>query len=289
MTVEAEGLGKRFGEVWGVREATLSVERGTVAVLAGPNGAGKTTTTRILTTYYRPDKGWARVCGFDVVKEYREVRRRIAYLPQGYNVANDLTPEELVTAALMMRGYSYFSARREARRWLEELGLWEIRNRRLWQLSGGEKRRAVVASVLAEPAEVYFLDEPTTGIDVEGRYEVLKAVRKAASGGATVFMTTHNLSEAQLAADRVIFINSGRTVLTGSPAELLEKFPWKYKAVIDSPSQELRGFPHLSLGDKVVVYSSSRAELYSILEELKVPVHAVREVDLEDVYLHAVR
>lgn len=289
MSVEAVELGKRFGEVWGIREVTLSVQPGTVAVLAGPNGAGKTTTTRVLTTYYRPDKGSARVCGFDVVKEFREVRRRVAYLPQGYGVSGDLTPEELIVASLMMRGFSYLDARRAAKMWLEELGLWEIRSRRFWVLSGGEKRRAVVAAGLAEPAEVYFLDEPTTGIDVEGRYEVLKVVRKAAAQGATVFMTTHNLSEAQLAADEVFFISSGRTVCSGKPSVLLEMFQWKYKAVVDRGCGDLGNLAHLDLGDKVVIYAKARSELYGILENLKLNVHGVREVDLEDVYLHAVR
>ncbi|MEM2168061.1 MAG: ABC transporter ATP-binding protein [Thermofilaceae archaeon] len=289
MGVEAVELGKRFGETWGVREITFSVKAGSVAVLAGPNGAGKTTTTRILTTYYKPDKGWARVCGFDVVKEFREVRRRVAYLPQGYGVSGDLTPEELVVASLMMRGFSYFEAKRAAREWLEELGLWEIRSRRFWVLSGGEKRRAVVASVLAEPAEVYFLDEPTTGIDVEGRYEVLRVVRRAAAKGATVFMTTHNLSEAQLAADEVFFINAGRTVLSGKPSALLEAFPWKHKAIADRGNGDLKGFPHLDLGDKVVIYAKARDELFSSLSELKLTIYEVREVDLEDIYLYAVR
>jgi len=224
-----------------------------------------------------------------VVKEYREVRRVISYLPQGYRVYGDLTPEELIVATLMERGYSYFEARREARRWLEELGLWELRGRRFWVLSGGEHRRALVASVLAVPAEVYLLDEPTTGIDVEGRYEVLKAVRRAAAEGAAVLVTTHNLSEAQLAADRVVFISAGRTVLSGAPSELLERFPWRYKAVVEKVPADLGGIPHVDLGDKVVLYFRTRSELYSALEELGAAVHSVKEVDLEDVYLSAVR
>ena len=288
MAVEAYQLGKRFGDVWGVKEATFELGRGMVGVLAGPNGAGKTTTTRILTTYYKPDKGEARVCGFDVVKDYKRVRRVISYLPQGYSVSLDLTPEELVVSTLMSRGLSFSDARREARRWLEALGMRELRKRRLWVLSGGERRRALVASVLAEPAEVYFLDEPTTGIDVEGRYEVLKVIREVVSHGATVFMTTHNLAEAQMVADIVVFINSGITVKLGSPTQLLESFPWRFKAVVNGRSSLPEGVPCLPLGDKLVVYARTRSELYGLLEELKVDVHGVREVDLEDVYLHTV-
>uniref|UniRef100_A0A7C3SL43 ATP-binding cassette domain-containing protein n=1 Tax=Thermofilum pendens TaxID=2269 RepID=A0A7C3SL43_THEPE len=127
MSVVARGLGKKFGSVWGLREATFELERKSVSVLAGPNGAGKTTTTRILATYFKPDKGEAYVCGFDVVREYREVRRIIAYMPQEYRVSLDLTPEELVVSSLMKRGVSYSDAKREARRWLEALGMWELR------------------------------------------------------------------------------------------------------------------------------------------------------------------
>lgn len=289
MSVEAFNLGKRFGDVWGVKDATLTVKDGSVAVLAGPNGAGKTTTTRILTTYYKPDKGQARVCGYDVVKEYRQVRRMISYLPQGYGVSGDLTPEELILSTLMVRGFSYFDAKREARKWLEALGLWEIRNRRFWVMSGGEKRRAVVASSLAEPVEVYFLDEPTTGIDVEGRYEVLKSVREVAASGATVFMTTHNLSEAQIAADEVVFISSGKTILSGKPAQLMESFPWRYKAIVDKRNGIPENLPYIDVGDKIIVYARARSELYNVIEELKTNVHGVREVDLEDVYFHAVK
>lgn len=288
MTIEARQLGKRFGEVWGVKEATFTLSKGMVGVLAGPNGAGKTTTVRILTTYYRPDKGEARVCGFDVARDYRRVRRVISYLPQGYGVSLDLTPEELIVSTLMSRGLGFFDAREEARRWLEALGMWELRKRRMWVLSGGERRRALVASVLAEPAEVYFLDEPTTGIDVEGRYEVLKVIREAVSHGATVFMTTHNLAEAQMAADIVVFISSGVTVKSGSPMQLLEGFPWRFKAVVNGRNGPPEGVPCLRLGDKLVVYAKTRSELYGLIEELKVDVHGVREVDLEDVYLHTV-
>jgi len=287
--VVARGLGKKFGSVWGLREATFELEKKSVSVLAGPNGAGKTTTTRILATYFKPDKGEAYVCGFDVVREYREVRRIIAYMPQEYRVSLDLTPEELVVSSLMKRGVSYSDAKREARRWLEALGMWELRGRRLWLLSGGERRRALVASVLAEPAEVYFLDEPITGIDVEGRYEVLRVLREVAAQGATVFMTTHNLSEAQVAADTVVFISAGVTVAAGNPQKLLESFPWRYKAFVNSRGELPGDVPHMRLGDRLVVYARAREELYELLRELEVDVHGVHEVNLEDVYLQMVK
>ncbi|MEM1509223.1 MAG: ABC transporter ATP-binding protein [Thermofilaceae archaeon] len=289
MNVEAFELGKKFGEIWGVKNVTLSVSNGSVAVLAGPNGAGKTTTTRILTTFFKPDKGWARVGGFDVTKEYREVRKIISYLPQGYGVSGDMTPEEFIISTLMTRGFSYSEAKKEARRWLEVLGLWDIRNRRAWVLSGGERRRTVVASALAVPATVYFLDEPTAGVDVEGRYATLKAVREVAANGATIFMTTHNLTEAQMVADEVFFINSGITITSGKPFFLVEALPYKFKAVVDKRNHLPEDIQYIDLGDKVVIYAKTRSELYNVVEELKTNIHEIREVDLEDAYLNAVR
>lgn len=268
---------------------SFSVEDRTVSVLAGPNGAGKTTTTRILATYYRADRGWARIKGLDVAGEYRQVRRLVAYQPQGSGIGGDITPEEFIVATLMTRGISYWEAKAEARRWLELLDMWDLRNRRAWNLSGGERRRAVVAATLAAPAEVYLLDEPTTGIDVEGRYSVLKAIRNAAAQGSTILVTTHNLAEAQIAADSVVFINSGVTVASGKPAALLESLPWRFKAVIDRPGKMPGEIPHIDLGDKVIIYSKARGELYGIVEELEVKIHGIQEVDLEDAYLYAVR
>jgi len=190
----------------------------------------------------------------------------------------------------MMHGYDYSTARREARRWLEELGIWEVRNRRLWVLSGGEKRRAVLASILAVDADVYLLDEPTTGIDVEGKYNVLKMIRKVVSSGSTILLTTHDMIEAQIVADEVVFVNRGLTIARGSPMQLLSKIPYKYKAVIEKkPGLELRVDNYLDLGDKVIVYGKTMSEILNSLSSLEVSSYDLREVDLEDVYLTLMR
>jgi len=287
--IEAFDLGKRFRDFWAVKSLSMKFRRSELGVLAGPNGAGKTTTVRMLTTYFKPSKGWARVAGYDTVKECKEVRRRVSYLPQGVGLYGDITPEEYVVQNLMLRGISYWDAKKEAKTWIELLGLWDVRKRRAYVLSGGEKRRALVAAALSVPAEVYILDEPTTGIDVEGRYTVLKALRRAAASGSTVLVTTHNLYEAQIAADSVVVIDRGQVVAEGHPQKLVDSFRWRFKAVIDKPGRPLTGVDHIDLGDKVVVYGASRGEVLRLVEELGVGVHAVKEVDLEDVYLYMVR
>jgi len=288
--IECFDLGKRFGETWGVKEASFKATRGAVVVLAGPNGAGKTTTIRILTTVYKPDKGFARVAGYDVVKEYREVRKRVSYQPQIYDMPSNLTPMEFVVANLMMNGYSYLTARREAKRWLETLGLWDIRDRVGWVLSGGERRRALLASILAVEADVYFLDEPTTGIDVEGKYQVLKIIRETVSKGSAILLSTHDMIEAQLVADEIVFMSRGKTIAQGSPRELLNKIPYRYKAVVDKKRVlSLDVSKYIDVGDKAIIYGESRSELLNLLEDLDIINYEVKETDLEDVYLSIVR
>ncbi len=288
--IECQGIGKKFGRIWGVEEVSFTAMKGSVTVLAGPNGAGKTTTVRVLTTVYKPDKGSARVAGYDVIREYREVRKRISYQPQTYGMSPDMTPEEMIVDNLMLHGYSYWDARREARKWLEELGLYHVRDRRGWVLSGGERRRTIVAAILAVPAEIYFLDEPTSGVDVEGRYEILKIIRRVVNEGSTILMTTHDMREAQMIADKVVFISKGKTIASGKPAELIESLPYKYKAIIrKSPDLRLTGYRYVDVGDKAIVYGETRSEIIGLVEELGVTTYDLREADLEDVYLNLVR
>jgi ABC-2 type transport system ATP-binding protein len=288
--VEAVELGRRFGDFWAVRNATFTVKRGSVAVLAGPNGAGKTTTVRMLATVLRPSKGSARVVGFDVVKEYLEVRRRIAYMPQDYTVVGDITPYEFITYSLMMRGVGYFTARREAKKWLDLLGLRQVAKRRSWVLSGGERRKMLVAATLAAGADVVFLDEPTTGLDVESKYSVLRIIREASKQtGTTVLLTTHMLEEAQLIADQVVFMNSGEVVASGTPSELLSRIPYKYKAVFELVDTKcLSGVEYLSVGSKVIVWTRSVEEARELAETCRPFTYSIRETTLEDAYLYIV-
>lgn len=286
--LEAEGLVKRFGNVEALRGVSLEARKGELLVLAGPNGAGKTTTVRIFTTNLRPDAGEARVLGYDVVREYREVRRRIAYIPQGFEPFWEHTPEEYVTAVLMMRGWSFWEARAQAKRWLDALGLSDAR-RPIRVLSGGQVRRAVVAAVLATEAEVLFLDEPTEGLDVEVRREVWRALRERLRDGSSILMTTHDMGEAEVVADRVALINSGVVLCQESPRALVEKVPYRYRAVVK------KGSPlpadAVDLGDRAIVYFRSRSELGEFVSSLSDPglLVSAGSVGLEDAYLFLLR
>lgn len=287
--VEAYDMGKKFENVWAVKSATFTIPRKSVGVIAGPNGAGKTTTIKMLITALKPNKGNGKIIGFDIVEEFREIRKHVAYQPQDYSMFSDLTPEQFIISTLMIRGRGYVEARIEAYRWIEELGLIEIKNRKGWSLSGGERRRAVVAATLATNADVVFLDEPTSGVDVEAKYAVLKVLRSCIRNGSTIVLTTHNLVEAGLVADTIIVIHNGYTLFYGSPTELMEKIPYRYKMTMSKPSGNLSGISHIDLGDKVIIWLKDRSKAFAIAETLGVNTFSIEEVNLEDAYLYLIK
>ncbi|MEN3000175.1 MAG: ABC transporter ATP-binding protein [Acidilobaceae archaeon] len=171
--VIAEALGKQYSSgVWGAVDVSFEAKEGEILVLLGPNGSGKSTTIHILTTLIKPTKGRGLVAGYDVVRDAEKVRKRVALMPQDGRPDPNWTPFEAVYWYLVARGLSLSSARQEAKRWLEQLDLWEVRNTPGWELSGGQRRRMLVSMILAADAEVIFLDEPTEAVDVEGKYTI---------------------------------------------------------------------------------------------------------------------
>jgi ABC-2 type transport system ATP-binding protein len=218
--VFAEGLGKRFGDLWALRDFDLEVARGTVLGLLGHNGAGKTTTVRILTTLARPTTGRATVDGHDVVAAAPRVRTRIGLAGQQATVDGLLSAR----ANLEMVGRLYHLPRAEARRraaeLLERLDLSDAADRLARTFSGGMRRRLdLAASLIAQPP-VLFLDEPTTGLDPRSRVELWELLRELVRDGATLLLTTQYLEEADRLADSIVVLNGARAAAEGSPAEL---------------------------------------------------------------------
>jgi ABC-2 type transport system ATP-binding protein len=218
--IEAEGLSKRFGETWALRGVDLAVEPGTVCGLLGPNGAGKTTIVRILTTLLRPDAGQARVAGYDVVRDAERVRYRIGLAGQYAAV------DELLTgrANLEMVGRLYHLpakvARRRADELLERFALTDAADRIAKTYSGGMRRRLDLAASLVIAPPVLFLDEPTTGLDPRSRLAMWDLLGELVAGGTTLLLTTQYLDEADRLADRIVVIDQGAVIATGSPDEL---------------------------------------------------------------------
>ena len=203
VAVEAEGLRKRFGATEALRGLDLTVSAGSIYGLLGPNGAGKTTLIRVLATLLRPDGGRAAVLGHDVVREAAAVRRRIALAGQAATVDDDLTGRENLLFLGRLCGLSRGGARARAAGLLEAFGLAGAGGKQVKGYSGGMRRRLDLAASFLVPADLYFLDEPTTGLDPAARAQVWQIVRSAAEAGSTVLLTTQYLEEADRLADRV--------------------------------------------------------------------------------------
>jgi len=221
--IEVSGLRKAYGGVEVLSGVDLAVERGGVLALLGPNGAGKSTTVRILTTLLTPDAGSARVGGFDVARQAREVRRVIGVTGQQTGVDRLLTGyENLVMMGRLFR-LGTAAARRRADELLERFDLTAAAGRPVKTYSGGMERRLDLAISMITAPPVLFLDEPTTGLDPRSRAGVWETVRDLLAGGVTVLLTTQYLEEADELADRVAVIDGGRVVAEGTPDSLKQR------------------------------------------------------------------
>lgn len=287
--VVAECLEKRYEDgQWGARCVTFRAPRGGVTVLLGPNGAGKTTTVGMLATLLRPTGGRGIVAGFDVVGEAWEVRRRVAVMPQEARVDPNWTPWEAVKWYLVARGLPRVEAERRAREALQALGLWGVRGRPGWVLSGGQRRKTVVAMVLYSGAEVVFLDEPTAGLDVESRYVVLEQVREKARGHGCVVVTTHDMREAEMLASHVVLMHRGRVVAEGAPGELRGRLPYSWRVVARGARSAPPAAASLRIGSTLILYAESRGEALGLASEVDADSVTVEPVGFEDVYLYHV-
>jgi ABC-2 type transport system ATP-binding protein len=222
LVVEADGLRKTYKpDVRALDGLSFSVAAGRVYALLGPNGAGKTTTVRILTTLSRPDQGSARVAGFDVLKEPGRVRSAIGSVNQHTGAVDQLTGRENLAMQGALYGMRGKDVRRRVSELLDEFGLAQAANRQARTYSGGMRRRLDIATVLVHRPAVLFLDEPTTGLDPEGRADLWAVLTSlAAEAGTTILVTTHYLEEADQYANRIAIVDQGRIVAEGTADEL---------------------------------------------------------------------
>jgi len=220
LSIETNGLVKRFGTTRALDGLDLSVARGSVYGLLGPNGAGKTTAIRVLATLLRPDGGSARVLGHDVASEPAAVREKVSLTGQFASVDEDLTGYENLVLVARLFGLSWARARGRARELLDAFGLSAAAGRQGRHYSGGMRRRLDIAASLVLTPELLFLDEPTTGLDPYSRNQVWHIVRAIAAEGTTVLLTTQYLEEADRLADRLAVIDHGRVIAEGTSREL---------------------------------------------------------------------
>lgn len=195
----------------------LDIETGQIFTMLGRNGAGKTTFLRIASTQLMPTSGDVTVLGLDAVKEAKELRRKIAITPQEAETIYPLTPRDHVLLNLRMRGIPKDEAKRRAEEALEALELGDVADVNSDWLSGGLKQRVIVAMALRTDAELFFLDEPTIGLDPLNRRRVWDQLTRLKREGKTIVLTTHYMDEAEALSDNLVIMNRGKVVASGTP------------------------------------------------------------------------
>ena len=226
-----DNLSKKYDNGFNaLKTINLNIKKGEIFAMLGPNGAGKTTLISIICGIVKPSSGMVTVDGFDIINEYRETRSRIGLVPQ------ELTLEQFETVfnnVSYSRGlYGKKPNPNYIEKILKDLSLWDKKDQRLRQLSGGMKRRVLIAKALSHEPSIIFLDEPTAGVDVELRKDMWKVVEKLRETGVTIILTTHYIEEAEAIADRIGVINQGEIILVDETKELLKKMGHK-KLTVD--------------------------------------------------------
>jgi lipooligosaccharide transport system ATP-binding protein len=293
--VVAHGLVKRFGEFEAVRGVDFEVPKRECFGFLGPNGAGKTTTMRMIATSSPPTGGELSILGMPVERG-REIRRRLGVVPQ----ENNLDEEVSVVDNLLIYARYFDIPRRIARPTADELlhfvALQDKRDWRIDRLSGGMKRRLLVARALMNEPDVLILDEPTTGLDPQARHLVWEKLRSLKRQGVTLLLTTHYMDEAAQLCDRLVIMHEGRILVEGSPRELVarETSPQVIE-VFDPDPEEARALRNIEgladrverLADRWLMYTADGDGLLAKVRGVKADPGAVwlRGATLEDVFL----
>lgn len=294
--VVTEDLFKTYGgkePVQALRGLSLSVKKGELFTLLGLNGAGKTTFLRIVSTQLSPTRGTVHVLGHDVLAEVDEVRKHIAVVPQDVQTYSNFTPWEYCYYFSLLRGMSKSRTIEVSERALKAVGLWELRNRTCVGLSGGEKKRAIIATALASDADVLLLDEPTSGLDAVARRRVWAVLRELVEQGSTILLTTHIMEEAEMLSDRLAIINKGNVISEGSLDEVKGLAKEKFRVIVEGSLQDLglQNHNHVSkFGNKQIIYVGDEDEgLDLVRRALKKGLRAeIARITLEDVFVKLV-
>jgi len=294
--ISSQHLGKTYPKSrpgkYALDELSLEIPTGRVYGLIGRNGAGKTTFIRIAATQLAPTVGTVYVLGHDVRTEERAIRTRIACVPQESRPLYFLRTEEVIYLYLKLRGLDPLEARRRTRDVMEELSMTEYRRSLVSRLSGGLRRRAMCAMVLASDADVMFLDEPTTGLDPLARREVWQAIRRASREHRTIVLTTHYLDEAEALSTRLALIEAGRLQLEGAPQDLRGRVRYPYRVTIQGafPREELEPYGKVSPIEGGTLLFTREREAHEVAQKALERGHRISmgPVSLEDIFLDVV-
>ena len=285
-----------------LKKVSLEVKQGEILAMLGPNGAGKTTLISIICGIVTPSSGTVMVDGFDIIKDYRETRSRIGMVPQELSLESFETVFDTVSYSRGLYGKSPKPEHIE--KILKDLSLWDKKDQRLRQLSGGMKRRVLIAKALSHEPKILFLDEPTAGVDVELRKEMWEVVDTLRKTGVTIILTTHYIEEAEAIADRVGVINQGEIILVEEKKKLLKKMGQKTLTIelqesINEIPKSLEKY-NLNIGDNKMYlnYTYSLQEkqtgITNLLQDLKDTGLKLRDLrteqsNLEKIFVNLVK
>ncbi len=301
--IAVESLSKTYASgVRSLESVSLEIRRGEILALLGPNGAGKTTLINIVCGIVKPTSGSVRVDGHDVVRDYRAARKLIGLVPQELSTDAFESVWSTVRFSRGLFGKPDDSAHLE--RVLRDLSLWEKKDAKIMTLSGGMKRRVLIAKALAHEPRILFLDEPTAGVDVNLRRDMWAMVRKLRESGVTIILTTHYIEEAQEMADRIGIINKAKLLFLEDKTQLMRKLGKKELAM--QLQKPLAAVPEalanrkLTLGDGgnslIYTYDSNVADtgIAGLLDEVERAGIVFtdlrsRESSLEDIFIDLVK
>jgi ABC-2 type transport system ATP-binding protein len=301
--IEVNQVTKKFGDFTAVDNISFSVEHGEIFGLLGPNGAGKSTLIRMLTTLIPATSGGAKIHGFDVTKQSNEVRRLIGVIPQAMTSDLELSVEENLLIFAKLYGVPRSRRRVLMSELLESVELTKWRDKPVKNLSGGMRRRVEIARGLVHEPRVFFLDEPTTGLDPVSRVAVWEMLRKIKQNrDLTVFLTTHYMEEADKLCDRIAIVDHGKLVALDSPIKLKASISGTYVLEVSFPStpagwedrlKQLPGVESVSGDHNVFRIATTNGPtttmaLLDTAAQIQLPVQSlgVQSTTLDDVFVH---
>jgi ABC-type multidrug transport system ATPase subunit len=296
MSISLRNISKSYKKVQAVRDISFDVEPGELFGLIGPDGAGKTTLFRILTTLLRPDEGKASVAGFDIIKDYKAIRKSVGYMPGRFSLYQDLTVEENLSFFATIFGTTIA----ENYDLIEDIyvQIEPFKNRRAGKLSGGMKQKLALSCALIHKPKVLFLDEPTTGVDPVSRKEFWEMLKRLQKKGITILVSTPYMDEAAL-CDRIALIQDGEILQIDTPEAIVRQFPktiynvgaanmYKLIEALQKYEHRYSVFPfgeYVHYTDQRETFETAQLQSYLEKEGLTDLSIAVTEPNIEDAFM----
>jgi len=267
--IKCESLYKSYGDIYAVNNVSFEIETGTFLGLLGPNGAGKTTLMRTMIGLLEPNKGEISFDNMKMQKDNLEIKKRIGVVTQHINLDKELTINENMIFAAKLYRINKDKINLEITKILKLLGLYELRDRKTKKLSGGMKRKLMIAKAIIHNPDYIFLDEPTVGIDLNTRKEIWRFLRQENKKGKTIVLTTHYIEEAEQLCDLVMLMSDGKIFKEDNSKNLISE-----------------------IGDFKVEYTDTEMYFYNSLREAKIAtknsnkIFSISKTSLEDVFFH---